>query len=114
MQIVMFDEDLHRRLTTIRGRCPDILRQGHHGIRSQLVDLDLKSLQDLRHKVMCRQMKASGEKCLKNDQLALGLGNLLRTRDTPHSTAKISKLLHVLHVDRGNPRDAELHRITRT
>jgi hypothetical protein len=49
------------------------------------VDLDLKSLQDLRHKAMCRQTKASGEKRLKHDQLALGLGNLLRagTRPTP-------------------------------
>jgi hypothetical protein len=114
MQTVMFGEDLHRRLTTIRGHCLDILRQGHHDIRSQLVDLDLKSLQDLRHKAMCRQTKASGEKRLKNDQFALGLGNLLRPRDTTHSAAKISKLLHILHADRGNPRDAELHRITRT
>jgi hypothetical protein len=96
----MFGEDLHRRLTTIRGRRPDILRQGHHGIRSQLVDLDLKSLQDLRHKAMCRQTKASGEKRLKHDQLALGLGNLLRPRDTPYSAVKISKLLHVLNTDR--------------
>jgi hypothetical protein len=99
MQTVMFGEDLHKRLTTIRGHCSDILRQGHHDIRSQLVDLDLKSLQDLRHKAMCRQTKASGEKRLKNDQLALRLGNLLRPRDTPHSAAKISKLLHVLHAD---------------
>jgi hypothetical protein len=49
------------------------------------VDLDLKSPQDLRHKAMCRQAKASGEKRLKHNQLALGLGNLLRpgTRPTP-------------------------------
>jgi hypothetical protein len=77
------------------------------------VDLDLKSLQDLRHKAMCRQTKANGEKCLKHDQLALGLENLLRPWDTPHSAAKISKLLHILNADRGNPRNAELHRITR-
>jgi hypothetical protein len=74
MQTVMFGEDLHRQLATIRSRRPDILRQGHHGIRRQLVDLDLKPLQDLRHKAMCRHTKASGEKCLKHDQLALGLG----------------------------------------
>jgi hypothetical protein len=67
MQIVMFGEDLHRRLTAIRSRRPDILRQGHHGVRYQLVDLDLKSLQDLRHKAMCGQAKASGEKRLKHD-----------------------------------------------
>jgi hypothetical protein len=83
MQTVMFGEDFHIRLTTIRGCRPDILRQGNHSIRSQLVDLDLKPLQDLRHKATCRQTKASSEKCLKNDQLALGLGNLLHPRDTP-------------------------------
>jgi hypothetical protein len=85
----MFGEDLHRRLTAIRSRRPDILRQGHHDIWCQLVDLDLKSLQDLRHKAMCRQMKANGEKRLKHDQLALGLGNLLRPQDTTNSAAKI-------------------------
>jgi hypothetical protein len=108
----IFGEDFHRRLTAIRSRRPDILRQGHHDVRYQLVDLDFKSLQDLRHKPMCRQTKASGEKCLENDQLALGLGNLLRPRDTPNPAAKISQLLHILHADRGNPRNAELHRIT--
>jgi hypothetical protein len=44
MQTVMFGEDLHRRLTTIRSSRLDILRQGHHGIRRQLVDQDLESL----------------------------------------------------------------------
>jgi hypothetical protein len=39
---------------------------------------------------MCGQAKASGEKSLKNDQLALGLGNLLRPWDPPNSAAKIS------------------------
>jgi hypothetical protein len=63
----MFGEDLHRRLTAIRSCRLDILRQGHHGVRCQLVDLDLKSLQDLRHKAMCREAKASGEKRLKHD-----------------------------------------------
>jgi hypothetical protein len=113
IQTVMFGEDLHRRLTTIRSRRPDILRQGHHGIRRQLVDLDLESLQDLHHKSMCRQTKASGDKRLKHDQLAFWLGNLLRPRDTPHSAAKISKLLHILNADRGNPRHTKLHYITR-
>jgi hypothetical protein len=34
-------------------------------------------------------------------------------RDTHHSTAKIPKLLHVLHADRGHPRHAEFHCVTR-
>jgi hypothetical protein len=67
MQTVILCEDLHRGLTTIRSRRPDILRQGHHGIRRQLVDLDLESLQDLRHESMCRQTKAGGEKSFKHD-----------------------------------------------
>jgi hypothetical protein len=62
---------------------------------------------------MCRQAKASDEKCLKNDQLALRLGNLLRPWDTLNPAAKISQLLHILHADRGNLQNAELHRITR-
>jgi hypothetical protein len=64
------------------------------------VDLDLEPPQDLRHESMCRQTKASGEKSFKNDQLAFWLRDLLRPRDTPHSAAKISKLLHILHADR--------------
>jgi hypothetical protein len=114
IQTTMFCEDFHRGLTAIRSRRPNILRQGHHGIRRQLVDLDLESPQDLRHESMRRQTKASGEKSLKNDQLPFWLGDLLRPRDTPHSAAKISKLLHILHVDRGHPRHAKLHCITRT
>ena len=62
---------------------------------------------------MCRQTKASGEKRFKHDQLALRLGDLLRPRNTPHSAAKISKLLHILNTDRGDPRHAKLHCITR-
>jgi hypothetical protein len=50
----------------------------------------------------------------KNDQLPFWLGDLLHSRDTPHSAAKISKLLHILHADREHPRDAKLHGITRT
>ena len=103
MQTVMFCEDLHRGLTTIRSRRPNILRQSHHGIRRQLVDLDLESPQDLCHESMCRQTKTSSEKRLKHDQLALRLGDLLRPRDTPHSAAEISKFLHILNADLGNP-----------
>jgi hypothetical protein len=112
MQTVMFCEDLHRGMTAVRGRRLDILRQGHHGIRRQLVDLELELPQDLRHKSMCRQTKTSSEKRLKHDQLALRLGDLLRPRNTPHSAAKISKLLHILNVDRGNLQHAKLYCIT--
>jgi hypothetical protein len=42
MQIVMFCEDLHRGLTTIRSRRPHILHQGHHGIRRSWWTLTLK------------------------------------------------------------------------
>jgi hypothetical protein len=78
-----------------------------------LVDLDLESSQDLCHESMCRQTKASGEKRFKHDQLALRLGDLLRPRNTPHSAAKIPKLLHILNTDRGDLRHAKLHCITR-
>jgi hypothetical protein len=85
MQTVMFGEDLHIRLPTIRGHRPDILRQGHHGIRSQLVDLDLKSLQDLRHKAMCRLAKASGENASNttNSPSGTGTSSAPGTRPTP-------------------------------
>jgi hypothetical protein len=55
------------------------------------------------------QTKTSGEKSLKDDQLAFRLGDLLCPRDTRHFAAKITKLLHVLHANRGHPRHAELH-----
>jgi hypothetical protein len=77
VQTVMFCEDLHRGPTAIRSCRPNILRQDHHGIRRQLVDLDLESSQDLRHESMCRQTKTSSEKSLKNDQLAFWLKDLL-------------------------------------
>jgi hypothetical protein len=37
---------------------------------------------------MWRQTKASGEKSFNHDQLTLRLGDLLRPRNTPHSTKK--------------------------
>jgi hypothetical protein len=114
MQTIMLREDFDRGLPALRSRCPDKLCQGHHDIRCQLVDLDLESTQDLRHISMRRQTKASGEKSLEDDQLAFWLGDLRRPRDTCHSAAKISKLLHVLHADRGHPRRAEFHCVART
>jgi hypothetical protein len=52
------------------------------------------------------------KKSLEDNQLAFWLGDLLRPRDTCHSAAEITKLLHVLHADRGHPRHAELHCVT--
>jgi hypothetical protein len=42
------------------------------------MNLDFELLQNLRHKTMRRQAKSGDEKCLKNNQFALGLGDLLR------------------------------------
>jgi hypothetical protein len=81
-------KDFHRGLPAVRSRRPDILCQGHHSIRCQLVDLDLESTQDLRHESMRRQTKASGEKGLEDDQLAFWLGDHLRPRDTRHLPPK--------------------------
>jgi hypothetical protein len=58
---------------------------------------------------MCGQSKTSGEESLEDNQLAFWLRDLLRPRDTSHSAAKITKLLHVLHADREHPRHPELH-----
>jgi hypothetical protein len=54
VQTIVIGEDLHRRLTAVRSHRPDILRQGNHGVRCQLVDLDVEPLQDLRHETMRR------------------------------------------------------------
>jgi hypothetical protein len=63
VQTVILSEDLYGRLTAVRSHRPDILRQGHHDVRCQLVDLDLKPLQDLRHETMRRLAKAGDEEC---------------------------------------------------
>jgi hypothetical protein len=85
MQTIMFCEDFHRGLTAIRSRRPDILRQGHHDIRRQMVDLDLESSQDLRHESMRRQTKASGKKASKttNSPSGSGTSSAPGTRPTP-------------------------------
>jgi hypothetical protein len=85
MQTIMLREDFDRGLPAVRSRCPDIFCQGHHGIRRQLVDLDLESTQNFSHKSMRGQTKASGEKSLEDDQLAFWLGDLSApgTRATP-------------------------------
>ena len=75
------------------------------------MDLDVKSAQDFSHKSMRGQTKASSEKSLEDNQLTFWLGDLLRPRDTSDSAAKVTKLLHILHADRGHPRHTEIHRI---
>ena len=85
MQTIVLHEDLDRWLPVVRSRRPDILCQGHHGIRCQLVDLDLESTQDLRHESMRRQTKASGEKGLEdaNSSSGSGTSSAPGTRATP-------------------------------
>jgi hypothetical protein len=85
MQTIMLREDFDRGLPVVQSRRPDILCQGHHGIRCQLVDLDLESTQDLRHESMRRQTKASGEKASKttNSPYSSGTSSAPGTRATP-------------------------------
>jgi hypothetical protein len=103
VQTIILREDFDRGLPAIRSRCLDIFRQSHHNIWRQLVDLDVEPTQDFSHKSMCGQTKASSEKSLEQNQLSFWLRDLLRPRDTCHSAAEITKLLHVLHADRGHP-----------
>jgi hypothetical protein len=99
------------RRTKSSPRVPDIFRQGHHSIRRQLVDLDVESAQDFSHESMRRQAKTSGKERLEDNQLAFWLGDLLRPRDPSDSAAKVTKLLHILHANRGHPRHTEIHRV---
>jgi hypothetical protein len=78
------------------------------------MNLDFELLQNLRHKMMRRQAKAGDEKCLKNNQFALGLGDLLRPLDPTNLAAKIPQPLHILHTDQRHPRNTEFHCITRS
>jgi hypothetical protein len=73
------------------------------------VDLDVESAQDFSHESMRRQAKTSGKERLEDNQLTFRLGDLLRPRDTSDSTANVTKLLHILHADRGHPRHTEIH-----
>jgi hypothetical protein len=70
----LLGEDFHRRLTAIRRRCPDILRQRHHGVRCQLMNLDFELLQNFRHKTMRRQTKAGDENASKTTNSPSGSG----------------------------------------
>jgi hypothetical protein len=75
------------------------------------MDLNVKSAQDFSHKPVRRQAKTSGKERLEHDQFAFRLGDLLRPRDVSDSAAKVAKLLHILHANRGHPRHTEIHRI---
>jgi hypothetical protein len=75
------------------------------------MDLNVKSAQDFSHKSVRRQVETSGKERLEHNQFAFRLGDLLRPRDTSDSAAKVTKLLRILHADRGHPRHTEIHRI---
>jgi hypothetical protein len=77
------------------------------------MNLDFELLQNLRHKMMHRQAKSDDEKCLKNNQFALGLGDLLRPRDPTNPAAKIPQPLLILNAGQRYPRNTEFHCITR-
>jgi hypothetical protein len=62
------------------------------------MNLDFELLQNLRHKTMRRQAKSGDEKRLKNNQFALGLGDLLRPRDPTNPAAKTPT---VAYLERG-------------
>jgi hypothetical protein len=67
VQTILLGEDLYGCLTAVRSHRPDILRKGNHGVRCQLVDLDIEPLQDLRHETMRRKAKAGDEECLEHN-----------------------------------------------
>jgi hypothetical protein len=67
VQTIVLGEDLYEGLTIVRHHRPDILCQGHHGVRFQLVDLDVEPLQDLRHETMRRLEKADDEERLEHN-----------------------------------------------
>jgi hypothetical protein len=67
------------------------------------VDLHVEPPQNLHHEMMRRETKAGNEKCLKHNQFALRLKDLLGTRNPADTVTEVSKLLHLLHVNRGDP-----------
>jgi hypothetical protein len=71
------------------------------------MNLDFELLQNLRHKTMRRQAKSGDEKRLKNNQFALGLGDLLHPRDPTNPAAKIPQPLHILNAGQRYPRNTE-------
>jgi hypothetical protein len=90
VQAIVLGEDLHRRLPFVRSNCPNILRQRNHGVRRQLVDLHFEPPQNLRHEAMRRETKAGNQKCLKHNQFALRLRDLLSAWNPPDTITKVS------------------------
>jgi hypothetical protein len=84
----------------------------YHDVWCQLMNLDFELLQNLQHKTMRRQAKSGDEKRHKNNQFALGLGDLLRPRDPTNPATKIPQSLHILHAGQRHPRHIEFHCIT--
>jgi hypothetical protein len=95
VQAIILGEDFHRRLPAVRSNRTNILRQCNHGVRRQLVELHFKPPQNLRHEAMHRETKAGNEKCLKHNQLALRLRDLLCAQNPPDTVTKVSKPLHL-------------------
>jgi hypothetical protein len=84
MQAIIFGEYLHIRLPAVGSNCPDILRQCHHGVRRQLVDLHFKPSQHLRHKSMCREAKTGNKKASKTTNSPSGSGTSSAPGPTQH------------------------------
>jgi hypothetical protein len=61
VQTIILGEDFHKRLTVVRRNRPNILRQGNHDIRCQLVELHDKPPQNLHYEMMRREAKAGKE-----------------------------------------------------
>jgi hypothetical protein len=113
MQTIILGEVLHRRLPAVRSNRPNVRCQCNHDVRRQLMNLHFEPSQHLRHEAMRQKAKASDKKCLKNNQLAFRLGNLLCTQNPPDAVTKVPKSLHLQHADRGNPRGTKLYGMAR-
>jgi hypothetical protein len=85
VQTIVLGKDFHRWLTAVRSNHPNILRQGNHGVRCQLVDLHVKPPQNLRHETMRRETKAGNENASNTTNLPSGSGisSAPGTRPTP-------------------------------
>ena len=59
--------------------------------------LNTESAQDFANKSVRRQAESGGKERLKNNQLALRLGDFLRPRSTSNSAAKVAQPLHIFN-----------------
>jgi hypothetical protein len=98
MQTVMFCEDLHRGLTAIRSHHPDILRQGHHGIRRQLVDLDLELRRTSATNRCAGRQRPAAKKTSKTTNSPSGSG----TSSAPgHAPLRCQNIQAAAYLERG-------------